>query len=98
MSLLSKVRLCNLPSAKQNISSGFARVDETVSYLTLAGGQDMEAMEKQALKEKLAEKGVGLEEAAEKLNVPEQIIALYLKEDSNPVPKRIVDGLNKLLE
>lgn len=58
----------------------------------------MEAMEKQALKEKLAEKGVGLEEAAEKLNVPEQIIALYLKEDSNPVPKRIVDGLNKLLE
>jgi len=58
----------------------------------------MEAMEKQALKEKLAEKGVGLDEAAEKLNVPEQIIALYLKEDSNPVPKRIVDGLNKLLE
>ena len=58
----------------------------------------MEAMEKQALKEKLAEKGVGLEEAAEKLNVPEQIIALYLKEDSNPVPKRILDGLNKLLE
>ena len=58
----------------------------------------MEAMEKQALKEKLAEKGVGLDQAAEKLNVPEQIIALYLKEDSNPVPKRIVDGLNKLLE
>ncbi len=58
----------------------------------------MEAMEKQALKKKLAEKGVGLGEAAEKLNVPEQIIALYLKEDSNPVPKRIVDGLNKLLE
>lgn len=58
----------------------------------------MEAMEKQALKEKLAEKGVGLDEAAEKLNVPEQMIALYLKEDSNPVPKRIVDGLNKLLE
>ena len=58
----------------------------------------MEAMEKQALKEKLAEKGVGLDEAAEKLNVPKQIIALYLKEDSNPVPKRIVDGLNKLLE
>jgi len=58
----------------------------------------MEAMEKQALKEKLAEKGVGLDEAAAKLNVPEQIVALYLKEDSNPVPKRIVDGLNKLLE
>ncbi len=58
----------------------------------------MEAKEKQALKEKLAEKGVGLDEAAEKLNVPEQMIALYLKEDSNPVPKRIVDGLNKLLE
>ena len=58
----------------------------------------MEAKEKQALKEKLAEKGVGLDEAAEKLNVPEQMIALYLTEDSNPIPKRIVDGLNKLIE
>ena len=54
--------------------------------------------EKQELKQKLSDKGIGLDKAAEELKVPEQMLALYLKEDSNPVPKRIVDGLNKLLE
>jgi hypothetical protein len=58
----------------------------------------MEPAEKQELKQKLSDKGVGLDKAAEELNVPEQMLALYLKEDSNPIPKRIVDGLNKLLE
>ncbi|UCE82319.1 MAG: hypothetical protein JSV47_11465 [Deltaproteobacteria bacterium] len=58
----------------------------------------MDPAEKAALKEKLAEKGIGLDKAAEELNVPEQMIALYLTEDSNPIPKRIVDGLNKLIE
>ena len=58
----------------------------------------MEPTEKQELKQKMSDKGVGLDKAAEELNVPEQMLALYLKEDSNPIPKRIVDGLNKLLE
>ncbi len=58
----------------------------------------MDPAEKAALKEKLAEKGIGFDKAAEELNVPEQMIALYLTEDSNPIPKRIVDGLNKLVE
>jgi len=58
----------------------------------------MDPAEKQAIKEKMEEKGVGLEKAAEELKVPEPILALYLKDDSNPIPKRIVDGLNKLLE
>lgn len=54
--------------------------------------------EKQAIKEKMEEKGVGLDKAAEELKVPEHILALYLKEDSNPIPKRIVEGLNNLLQ
>ena len=58
----------------------------------------MDPAEKQALKEKLSEKGVGLDKAAEELKVPEQMLALYLKEDSNPIPKRILDGLNKMLD
>ena len=58
----------------------------------------MEPAEKRALKEKLDERGISLDKAAEELNVPEQIIALYFTEDSNPIPNRIVDGLNKLLE
>jgi hypothetical protein len=58
----------------------------------------MDPAEKAALKEKLAEKGIGLDKAAEELKVPEQMIALYLTEDSNPIPKRIVEGLNKLIE
>ena len=58
----------------------------------------MKPAEKKALKEKLLEKGVGLDKAAEELKVSEQMLALYLTEDSNPVPKRIVTGLNKLLE
>ncbi len=58
----------------------------------------MEPADKQELKQKLLDKGVGLDKAAEELNVPEQMLDLYLKEDSNPVPNRIVDGLNKLLE
>ena len=58
----------------------------------------MEPAEKRVLREKLDDKGISLEQAAEELKVPEQIIALYLNEDSNPIPNRIVDGLNKLLE
>ena len=58
----------------------------------------MEPADKRAFREKLDERGISLDKAAEELNVPEQIIALYLTEDSNPIPNRIVDGLNKLLE
>ena len=58
----------------------------------------MDPAEKQAIKEKMEEKGIGLEKAAEELKVPEPILALYLKDDSNPIPKRIIDGLNNLLE
>jgi len=58
----------------------------------------MDPLEKQALKEKLAEKGIEIDKAAEELKVPEQMLNLYLKEDSNPVPKRIIDGLNNLLQ
>jgi len=58
----------------------------------------MEPAEKQALKKRLAEKGVDLDKASAELKVPKQILALYLKEDSNPVPKRILDGLDKLAE
>jgi hypothetical protein len=58
----------------------------------------MDPLEKRALKEKLAEKGIEIDKAAEELKVPEQMLILYLKEDSNPVPKRIIDGLNNLLQ
>ena len=58
----------------------------------------MDPAEKRAIKEKMEEKGVGFDKAAEELNVPERILALYFKNDSNPIPKRIVDGLNNLLE
>ena len=58
----------------------------------------MDPLEKQALKEKLAEKGIGMDKAAEELKVPEQMLILYLKEDSNPIPKRIIEGLNNLLQ
>ena len=58
----------------------------------------MDPAEKIALKEKLAEKGIGFDRAAEELKVPASLLALYLKDDSNPVPKRIIDGLNKMLE
>ena len=58
----------------------------------------MDPAEKQALKKKMEEKGVGFDKAAEELKVPEHILALYLNEDSNPVPKRIVEGINNLLE
>jgi hypothetical protein len=58
----------------------------------------MDPAEKKALKEKLAEKGIGFDKAAEELKVPELLLTLYLKDDSNPVPKRIVDGLNKMIE
>jgi hypothetical protein len=58
----------------------------------------MDPAVKQAIKEKMEEKGVGLDKAAEELKVPELILALYLKDDSNPIPKRIVDGLNNLLQ
>lgn len=58
----------------------------------------MDPAEKRALKEKLAEKGIGFDKAAEELKVPESLLALYLKDDSNPVPKRIIEGLNKMME
>ena len=58
----------------------------------------MDPAEKRAIKEKMAEKGIGLDKAAEELKVPENILTLYLKEDSNPIPKRIVAGLNNLLQ
>ena len=58
----------------------------------------MDPAEKTALKEKLAAKGICFDKAAEELKVPAPLLALYLKDDSNPVPKRIIDGLNKMLE
>jgi len=58
----------------------------------------MDPSEKKAIKEKLAEKGIDLEKAGEELNVPADILALYLTEDSNPIPKRIVDGLQNMLQ
>jgi hypothetical protein len=57
----------------------------------------MTSAEKRELKEKLAEKGITLEKAGEAVKVPESLLALYLTEDSNPIPKRIVDGLKKLV-
>jgi predicted transcriptional regulator len=58
----------------------------------------MDPAEKVALKEKLAEKGIDFDKAAQELNVSASLLTLYLKEDSNPVPKRIIDGLNKMTE
>jgi hypothetical protein len=58
----------------------------------------MDPAEKQAIKEKMEAKGVGFDKAAEELKVPELILALYFKDDSNPIPKRIVEGINKLLQ
>lgn len=58
----------------------------------------MDPAEKRALKEKLAEKGIGLDKASEELKVREQMLSLYLTEDSNPIPKRIIDGFNKMLQ
>jgi hypothetical protein len=58
----------------------------------------MDPAEKQAIKEKMEEKGIGFDKVAEELKVPEMILALYFKDDSNPIPKRIVEGINKLLQ
>lgn len=58
----------------------------------------MDPAEKQTLKKKLAEKGIGFDKAAEELNIPESLLVLYLKDDSNPVPRRIIDGLSKMIE
>ena len=58
----------------------------------------MNPAEKRALREKLAEKSIGLDKAAEELKVPEQMLVLYLTEDSNPIPTRIVKGLNDMLQ
>ena len=58
----------------------------------------MNPAEKRELSEKLAEKGIALDKAAEALKVSEQMLALYLTEDSYPVPRRIIDGLNNLLQ
>jgi hypothetical protein len=53
--------------------------------------------EKRELKEKLAAKGIDLDKAGEEIKVPGGILSLYLTEDSNPIPKRIIDGLKKVL-
>ena len=58
----------------------------------------MDPAEKTALKEKLAAKGIDFGKAAEELKVSAPMLTLYLQEDSNPVPKRIIDGLNKMIE
>jgi hypothetical protein len=58
----------------------------------------MSPAEKRALKEKLAAKNIDLEKASEQLKVPAAMLNLYLIEDSNPIPKRIVDGLAKMLQ
>jgi len=54
--------------------------------------------EKRALKEKLAAKNIDLAKAGEQLKVPAAMLCLYLVEDSNPIPKRIVDGLTKMVQ
>jgi hypothetical protein len=58
----------------------------------------MDPAEKRALKEKMAEKGIGFDKAAEELKVPESLLTMYFKDDSNPIPKRIIEGLNKMME
>jgi len=58
----------------------------------------MSPAEKRALKEKLAAKNIDLEKASEQLKVSVAMLNLYLIEDSNPIPKRIVDGLTKMLQ
>ena len=58
----------------------------------------MTPAEKRALKEKLAAKNIDLGKASEQLKVPIAMLDLYLVEDSNPIPKRIVDGLTKMLQ
>ncbi len=57
----------------------------------------MTSAEKRELREKLTEKGITLDKAGEAVKVPGALLALYLTEDSNPVPQRIVDGLKKLV-
>jgi hypothetical protein len=58
----------------------------------------MTPAEKRALKEKLAAKNIAIEQASEQLKVSVAMLNLYLIEDSNPVPKRIIDGLTKMLQ
>jgi len=53
--------------------------------------------EKKELRDKLAAKGITLDKAGEAVELPGWLLNLYLTEDSNPVPKRIVDGLKKLV-
>jgi len=53
--------------------------------------------QKRELKDKLTAKGITLDKAGEAVKVPGSLLALYLTEDSNPVPKRIVEGLKKVL-
>ena len=57
----------------------------------------MSPAEKKELREKLAAKGITLDKAGEAVDLPGWLLNLYLTEDSNPVPKRIVDGLQKLV-
>jgi hypothetical protein len=61
------------------------------------GGVAMSPAEKRELRDNLAAKGITLDKAGEAVKVPGWLLNLYLTEDSNPVPKRIVDGLKKLL-
>ena len=57
----------------------------------------MSPAEKKELRDKLAAKGFTLDKAGEAVDLPGWLLDLYLAEDSNPVPNRIVDGLRKLL-
>jgi hypothetical protein len=57
----------------------------------------MSPAEKKELKDKLAARGITLDKAAEAVDLPGWLLNLYLIEDSNPVPNRVVDGLKKLL-
>lgn len=54
--------------------------------------------DKRELKAKLEEKNIDLDKAGEELKVPENILRLYLIEDHNPIPTRIVQGLQKMVE
>lgn len=54
--------------------------------------------DKRELKAKLEEKNLDLDKAGEELKVPGTILKLYLTEDHNPIPTRIVQGLKKMVE
>ena len=51
--------------------------------------------EKKALREKLEEKGVSIEDAAKAIEFDPEILKLYLADDEYPIPKRIVKKLEE---